>query len=144
MLTSLNAFGGLSAAELLRLFGSNSPSSAPSSSATSTSPAQSASPAVSAADADDPLKKIKSILASAQMAQFSTAPSAGESVSGALVTAADAEQTGSGYALSFDGSNGSAVWGGGERTFAAQIQTGTSAAKSAADIAGSPFRRAVS
>ena len=77
MLTSLNAFGGLSAAELLRLFGSNSPSSAPSSSATSTSPAQSASPAVSAADADDPLKKIKSILASAQMAQFSTAPSAG-------------------------------------------------------------------
>src|ERR1700694_905609 len=65
MLSSLNSFGGLSAADLLKLFGANSSSSS-SSSSTTTSNAQSAS-TVSAPAANDPTTTIKAILAQAQI-----------------------------------------------------------------------------
>ena len=138
MLTSLNAFGGLSAADLLRLLGANSPSSASSPSAKSSSAAQSTT--ASARASSDPFKTIKDILAGAQMEQRSPTPSAGGSVSEVLVAAAYAEQTGSGYALAFGGAKNSGVWGGSERTFAAQLQTGTPGGDSAVELAGVSFQ----
>jgi hypothetical protein len=86
MLSSLNAFGGLSAANLLALLGANSSSS--SSNSTSTSAAQSASTGVSASGANDPAKAIKAILAQAQMET-----SGGGSVSIVTADAAYAAQT---------------------------------------------------
>ena len=85
MLSSLNAFGGLSAANLLTLLGANSASSSNSPSA---SAARSASADVSASDANDPAKAIKAILAQAQMET-----SAGGSTSIATAEAAYAAQT---------------------------------------------------
>jgi hypothetical protein len=64
MLSSLNAFSGLSAANLLTLLGANSSSS---SSSTSTSAVRVASTGVSVSGAGDPAKAIKAILAQAQM-----------------------------------------------------------------------------
>lgn len=105
MLSSLNAFSGLSAANLLTLLGANSASS---SSATSTSAAQSASTGVAASNANDPAKAIKAILAQAQMETSAggtagiatvaaayaaqTAPSAGGSATSATAQAAPADQ----------------------------------------------------
>lgn len=65
MLSSVNPFGGLSAADISMLFGASSSSS--SSSTTSSSAAQSASAGVSASGANDPFTAIKTILAQAQI-----------------------------------------------------------------------------
>lgn len=78
MLSSLNAFGGLSAADVLKLFGANSASST---SATTPSPAQTPPPSFSASSASDPAKAIKAILAEAQIGQGQIGTLGGDSVS---------------------------------------------------------------
>ncbi|TAL82955.1 MAG: hypothetical protein EPN75_01665 [Beijerinckiaceae bacterium] len=87
MLSSVNAFGGLSSAELLTLFGANSTSSSSDSKATNS--AQSTSPGVSGSSTNDPANAIKAILAQAQMET-----SAGGSASITTVAAAYAAQSG--------------------------------------------------
>ena len=89
MLSSLNAFGGLSATELLTLFGANSSSA----SSASASKAQSVSTGVSGSSANDPAKTIQAILAQAQIAQAQTAISGAQSASSATADAAYAAQT---------------------------------------------------
>lgn len=86
MLSSVNAFGGLSSAELLTLFGAISSSS--SSSETSNSTASSTSTGISGSSANDPVNAIQAILAQAQMET-----SAGGSASISTVAAAYAVQT---------------------------------------------------
>jgi hypothetical protein len=100
MLSLANAFGGLSATELLRLFGVKSSSA--SSGATSKSTAQSSSTGISGSTANDPANEIKAILAQAQnatnaiqtiltqaqIAQAPPAPSGGASASSAVVETA--------------------------------------------------------
>ncbi len=140
MLSTLNAFGGSSAFELLTLFRATSLSSASSSSAPSASSAQSASKAISAAEANDPIGAIKGILAGAQMEQRLPAASAGESASSAVVEAAYAAQTGSGYTLSFAGANDSSVWGGSEQSFVVETAAETPTGESAIAIAGVAFQ----
>jgi hypothetical protein len=92
MLTALNAYGGLSAAELLKLFAANSSSS----SSTSTSTSQSVSAGVSASSANDPANMIKSILAQAQIEQGQSKSSAGRSANSANAQAAYVAQTSEG------------------------------------------------
>ncbi len=88
MISSLNSFGGLSAADVLLLFGANSSSLSSSSSSTSASAAQSASTGVFASNANDPASAIKAILAEAQIGT-----SGGGSASIATAEAAYAGQT---------------------------------------------------
>ena len=97
MLSSLNAFGGLSAANILMLFGANSSSS--SSSSTSAGAPQSTSTGAFAFDANDPTKAIKAILAQAKIEQAGTETSAGGWTSSAIVEAAYAAQTGDSSAV---------------------------------------------
>ncbi len=96
MLSSLNAYGGLSAAELLTLFGANSSSSSTTSSpsSTSASTAQSASTGVSGFSANDPANAIKAILA-----QVQTASSGGGSAFSVTAQAAYATQMGDSSSL---------------------------------------------
>ncbi len=98
MLSSLNAFGGLSAAELLTLFGVKSSSS--SSSATSTSAPQSASTGVSGSTANDPANAIQAILAQAQIDKAQTATSGGGSAISATAQAEYAAKTAAASAAS--------------------------------------------
>lgn len=63
MLSLVNAFGGLSSAELMTLFGGKSSSSI----STSKTPDQSASPGVSGANTNNPANAIQTILAQAQI-----------------------------------------------------------------------------
>jgi hypothetical protein len=83
MLSSLNAFGGLSAANLLTLLGANS-----SSSSATFARAQSAPTGVSASGASNAAKAIKAILAQAQIEQSQTATLGGGSASSTTVEAA--------------------------------------------------------
>lgn len=110
MLSALNAFGGLSAAELLTLFGANSASSS-SSNSTSKSAAPSTSPGISGSSANNPANAIQAILAQAQssannpantiqailaqaqIAQAQTATAGGGSASIVTAEAAYAAQT---------------------------------------------------
>jgi Tfp pilus assembly protein FimT len=68
MLSGLNSFGGVSAADILMLFGVNSSSASPSGS-TSKSTSPSSSTGVSGSSASDPGNAIKAILAQAQIAR---------------------------------------------------------------------------
>lgn len=68
MISSMNAYGGLSATLLLKLFGANSSPAAPSNS-TQTGAPPSSQTGLPVASAPDPISTIKSILAQAQMAQ---------------------------------------------------------------------------
>jgi hypothetical protein len=89
MLSSLNAYGGMSAVDLLKLFGANSSSST--SSSTSAGGDQSASTGVLASSANDPANAIKAILAQTQIAQSRTTASGAVSI--ATVASAYASQT---------------------------------------------------
>lgn len=92
MLGSVNAFGGLSAADILKLFGANSSSS--SSNSMSASAGQSASTGVFASDVNDPTKAIKAILAQAKIDQAGTQSPAGGSAGDAAAEAGYAAQLG--------------------------------------------------
>jgi hypothetical protein len=69
MISSANSFGGISAADILKLFGVPSSSSSIS---TPASTAQTASPGVSVSSANDPINAIKAILAQAQIEHAQT------------------------------------------------------------------------
>jgi hypothetical protein len=98
MLSSVNSFGGLSAAELLTLFGANSSSNPSSSSnSTSTSTAQPESTGISGSSANAPANAIQAILAQAQITQTET--SDGESVTSTTAQAAYAVQMGGSSSL---------------------------------------------
>jgi hypothetical protein len=90
MLPSLNTFGGLSSAEILILFGSNSPSS--SSNATHSSTTQSAQTGVDASGANNPANAIQAILAQADMAHAQLETSLADSGSILKAQAAYADQ----------------------------------------------------
>lgn len=93
MLSGLNAFGGLSAADVLMLFGANSASSS-SLSAPAASTAPVASTGIAASSADGAENAIQAILAQAQMDHAQLEASLGQSASLVTVQAAYAEQTG--------------------------------------------------
>lgn len=80
MLSSLNAFGGLSAADILKLFGANSPSSSLSS--TTSTAAPTTSTGVDASGANNPANAIQAILAKAEIshAQLETMPANSSSI----------------------------------------------------------------
>ena len=90
MLSSLNAFSGLSAANILVLFGTNSSPS--SSSSASASVAQSTSTTASGIAISDPTTTIKALLAQAQIGQAQSATLGGGSTTG--VAASITEVTG--------------------------------------------------
>jgi hypothetical protein len=92
MLSSLNVFGGLSAANLLTLLGANSSNT--SSNAAAAGASRSASASVSTSSANDPAQAIKAILAQAQIEQAQAAPSAAGSTSLVTAAAAYSAQTG--------------------------------------------------
>lgn len=90
MLSSVNAFGGLSSAELLTLFGASSSSSSESKAANT---AQSLSLGVSGSSVNDPADAIKAILAQAEVAHAQLEISLGDSGSVITAQAAYEEQT---------------------------------------------------
>jgi hypothetical protein len=104
MLSALNAYGGLSAAELLTLFGVKSSSSSSAKSETTAQLASSANNPTNAiqailaqaqSGANNPANAIQAILAQARIAQAQAATSGDGSASVATVAAAYAAQTGS-------------------------------------------------
>lgn len=100
MLSSLNAFGGLSAADVLTLFGANSTSSS-SSSAASASTVSSAATSIAASSANGAENAIQAILAQAQIDRAQMETSLGESASLFTAQAAYADQAnGSGSLMS--------------------------------------------
>ncbi len=93
MISSMNALGGLSAADLTALFGTTSSSSA---GTTATSGATSASSGTSVSAANNQAKAIQAILARAQVEKAQTATSASGTVVSTAVAAAYAAQTSGG------------------------------------------------
>ena len=94
MLSSLNTFGGLSAADILLLFNSNPSSSSSSTNATVASTAQSAQAGINATGANDPANAIQAILAQAQISHAQFEASLGGSASIVTAQAAYADQAG--------------------------------------------------
>ena len=91
MLSSLNAYGGLSANQLLTLFGANASSA--SASATSTSPAQPTPESLTATPLNDPASSIKAILAQSKIGW--TTSDGGRSVTDTVEAAYASQMSGS-------------------------------------------------